>query len=64
MRKSIRNRHEEAEMNQRKTEEVNVPEVEKTREIEILSAAQNGGRNANAKWFECSGYCADNFKRD
>ena len=63
MRKSIRNKHEEAEINQQKTE-VNVPEVKKTREIETLSAAQNGGRNANAKWFECSGYCADNFKRD
>ncbi len=63
MRKSIRNKHEEAEINQQKTE-VNVPEVKKTREIETLSVAQNGGRNANAKWFECSGYCADNFKRD
>ena len=63
MRKSIQNKHEEAEMNQKKTE-VNVPETKKPQEIETLSAAQNDGRDANAKWFECSGYCADNFKHD
>ena len=33
------------------------------RASECSVCCTNGERNANARWFKCSGYCADNPKR-